>query len=323
MKAFITGIAGFAGSHLAEFLLAQSKVEVSGLVHERAENVNHLQDKVVLYKGNLLEPESILAALSEVQPYYVYHLAGQANVFSSWKKPWETFEANVRGQLNLLEAVRETAPSARVLIVGSNEEYGRVSPDCLPVDENTPLRPDSPYGVSKVAQDLLGLQYHLSYGLNIIRTRPFNHIGPRQSDRFVAANFARQVAEIEAGIQEAVIRVGNLKACRDFTDVRDTVRAYALLLEHAEPGEVYNVGSGEAHAVQEVLDTLIRMAKVEVRVEVDPERLRPSDSPVICCDYTRLYECTHWRPSISLTDGLRDTLDYWRMRVGEVVKRQT
>jgi GDP-4-dehydro-6-deoxy-D-mannose reductase len=326
LKAFITGIAGFAGSHLAEFLLAHSKLEISGLVHDRSNNVAHLRDRVVLHRGDLLDPSSTLAVLTAIQPDFVFHLAGQSFVPSSWNNPWQTFESNVRGQLNLLEAVAQVIPRSRVLIVGSNEEYGSVLPEHLPVDEEVPLRPDSPYGVSKVAQDLMGLQYHLSKGLETVRVRPFNHIGPRQSERFVASALARQIAEIEAGLRPATLQVGNLRAQRDFTDVRDTVRAYYLIVQRGVPGEVYNIGSGVPHSIQELLDVLLDLAQVEVKVklkvEVDQTRLRPSDVPLSYCDYSRLYACTGWQPSIPFAQGLGDTLDYWRERVKEGVERQ-
>jgi GDP-4-dehydro-6-deoxy-D-mannose reductase len=324
LKAFITGIAGFAGSHLAEFLLAHSKLEISGLVHDRSNNVAHLRDRVALHRGDLIDPSSILAVLTAVRPDYIFHLAGQSFVPSSWNNPWQTFESNVRGQLNLLEAVAQVTPQSRVLIVGSNEEYGLVLPEYLPIDEEVPLRPDSPYGVSKAAQDLMGLQYHLSKGLATIRVRPFNHIGPRQSERFVASALARQIAEIEAGLRSATLQVGNLRAQRDFTDVRDTVRAYHLVVQHGDPGEVYNIGSCVPHSIQELLDILLSLAHVEVKlkVEVDQTRLRPSDVPTSYCDYSRLYACTGWQPSIPFAQGLEDTLDYWRERVREGVEKQ-
>ena len=322
LKAFITGIAGFAGSHLAEFLLTQPNLEVAGLVHDRSDNVAHLRERAVLHRGDLLDPASILAVLQAIQPDVIFHLAGQSFVPSSWHDPWLTFESNVRGQLNLLEAVAQVAPEIRVLVVGSNEEYGLVLPNQLPVNEDTPMRPDSPYGVSKIAQDLMGLQYHLSKGLATIRVRPFNHIGPRQSERFVAAALARQIAEIEVGLRPPVLAVGNLQAQRDFTDVRDTVRAYHLVLEHGVPGEVYNIGSGVPHSIQELLGILLELAHVEVGVEVDRTRLRPSDVPLSYCDASRLFACTGWQPLIPFAQGLKDTLDYWRTRVREGVDRQ-
>jgi len=320
VRAFITGITGFAGSHLAEFLLAHTKLEVSGLVHDRTDNIAHLDGRLALFQGNLLDDAAVRKVLSDARPDYIFHLAGQAFVPSSLVCPWDTFEINVHSQLNVLEAVAHLFPQTKVLVVGSAEEYGLVRPQELPVTEDNPLRPDSPYGVSKVAQDMLGLQYFLRHKIAVIRVRPFNHIGPRQSERFVASTLARQLAEIEAGLKLPVLQVGNLDTQRDFTDVRDTVRAYYLLLERGTPGEVYNLGSGHAHGIRELLDILLSHIRVKVDVRVDETRLRPSDVPVSYCDYSRLHAVTGWRPAISFEQGLLDTLDYWRARVSQHLK---
>jgi len=249
-------------------------------------------------------------------------LAGEPNVPLSYSSPWETFERNVLTQVNLLEAVREMAPRPRILVVGSAEEYGLVRSEDLPVRENTPLRPDSPYGVSKIAQDMMGLQYYLRYNIPVIRARAFNHIGARQTERFVASAFARQIATIEAGLEPPIMSVGNLSAQRDFTDVRDTVRAYYLLLKHGEPGEVYNIGSGVAHGIDELLDILLSFVDIEIDIQVDTARLRPSDVPIRRCDYSKLYAATGWEPSISFEEGLEYTLDYWRDKVRKDIKEE-
>lgn len=322
MKAFITGIAGFAGSHLAKFLLTHTDLNVSGLIHRRTENISHLEDRLELRQGDLFDPLGIGGILSEIEPDYVFHLAGEPDVPSSYSSPWETFESNVLTQVNLLEAVRALVPRARVLVVGSAEEYGLVRIEDLPVRESTPLRPDSPYGVSKIAQDMMGLQYYLRYDVPVIRARAFNHIGARQTERFVASAFARQIAEIEAGLKAPILCVGNLSAQRDFTDVRDTVRAYYLLLKHGEPGEVYNVGSGVSHGIDEVLEVLLSFADVSIEVEVDSERLRPSDVPIRRCDYSKLHDATGWEPTISFEEGLKCTLDYWRDRIRKETDRE-
>jgi GDP-4-dehydro-6-deoxy-D-mannose reductase len=322
LKAFITGIAGFAGSHLAKFLVTHTELDVSGLIHKRTENVSHLKEQLELHRGDLFDPLSIGKILSEAKPDYIFHLAGEPNVPLSYSSPWETFECNVLTQLNLLEAVRELAPRARVLIVGSAEEYGLVRSEDLPVREDTPLRPDSPYGVSKIAQDMMGLQYHLRYDMPVIRARAFNHIGARQTERFVASAFARQIAAIEAGLEPPIISVGNLSAERDFTDVRDTVRAYYLLLQHGEPGEVYNIGSGVAHSIDELLDILLSFVDIKIDIQVDSARLRPSDVPIRRCDYSKLHAATGWEPSIPFEKGLEYTLDYWRDKVGKDAKRK-
>jgi GDP-4-dehydro-6-deoxy-D-mannose reductase len=204
---------------------------------------------------------------------------------------------------------------ARILVVGSNEEYGLVGEDELPIKEANPLRPTSPYAVSKVAQDMLGLQYHLSHGLQTIRVRPFNHIGPRQSEQFVAPAFAKQIAEIEAGIRPPVVKVGNLEARRDFTDVRDIVRAYYLIITKGKQGEVYNIGSGVPRSIRELLNTLLSFSEAEIEVKQDPSLLRPLDVPVSYCDYGKLKECTGWEPTIPFEESLKEVLNYWRMRV--------
>jgi len=215
-------------------------------------------------------------------------------------------------QLNVLEAVARVKPDCRVLVVGSSEEYGLVGPEDLPVDEDTPLRPRSAYAVSKVTQDLLGLQYYLAHKLHVVRVRPFNHIGPRQRTGFVAPDLASQIAAAELGQQPSYLELGNLTARRDFCDVRDVVRAYVLLVTSGEPGEVYNVGSGESHSVQELLDTLLAMSRVPITVRQNPDRMRPSDIPDIVCDATRIRQQTGWRTTIPLAQSLRDILEYWR-----------
>ncbi len=235
----------------------------------------------------------------------------------TWQDPWATIEKNIRAQVNLLHAVTQQDLRPRILIIGSNEEYGRVEPEDLPINEDTPLRPDSPYGVSKIAQDFLGLQYFLSHNLHVVRVRPFNHIGPRQNDRFVAASFAKQIAEIEAGAREPVIFVGNLEAQRDFTDVRDMVRAYVLALERGAPGEVYNIGSGKAYSIRQLLNTFLSMTTAEIRVAQDPARSRPSDTPITVCDASKFRKQTGWEPQIEFEQTVRDTLEHWRAKVGK------
>jgi GDP-4-dehydro-6-deoxy-D-mannose reductase len=215
-------------------------------------------------------------------------------------------------QLNVLEGVARVRPQCRVLVVGSSEEYGLVAPEDVPVDEDTPLRPLNPYALSKVAQDLMGLQYYLTRNLHVVRVRPFNHIGPRQRLGFVAPDFASQIAAAELGQQPPVLEVGNLEARRDFSDVRDVVRAYVLLLTEGEPGEVYNVGAGRSHSIRELLDRLLAMSRVPIEVRQDPGRMRPSDMPDIVCDASRIRERTGWQPTISFEQSLGDVLAYWR-----------
>ncbi len=319
-RVLITGGSGFAGTYLVEFLRTRPDLQV--WTCDRTGPNPRLGPAAAArhYRLDLLNPAEARQLIAEVRPDYVYHLAGQAFVGQSWSDPWGTIEVNVRAQLNLLEAALAERLNPRLLSVGSMEEYGRVAPADLPIHEDHPLRPDSPYGVSKVAQDMLGLQYFLSRGLPIIRVRPFNHIGPRQSRRFVAPAFASQIAAIEEGRQPPVIQVGNLSACRDFTDVRDVVRAYMLALEHGEPGAVYNIGSGQSHSIQSLLDRLLSLSKIKITVETDATRLRPSDVPDVVCDASRLRAATGWQPRISFEQSLGDLLAYERTQVDAAAK---
>jgi GDP-4-dehydro-6-deoxy-D-mannose reductase len=277
--------------------------------------VAHLRDRLSLRKVDLRVPEAVQDLMREVQPDRIYHLAGQSYVPVSWADPWSTFELNVRSQINLLEAVLSVGLGPRILIVASEQVYGPVSAQDLPIDEDTPLRPANPYAVSKATQDLLGWQYHLNYGLFIVRARPFNHIGPRQRSEFVAAGFARQLAEIEVGLRPPVVHVGNLEAQRDFTDVRDMVQAYFLALEWGVAGEVYNLGTGEAHSVGELLHSLLELSTTQVAVEQDPARMRPSDVAVVVCNAGKFLAQTGWAPQISFQESLRSVLNDWRQRV--------
>ncbi|MBI4789348.1 MAG: GDP-mannose 4,6-dehydratase [Chloroflexi bacterium] len=322
MRALITGINGFAGSHLADFLLTQPGTQVFGGVYGLCDNIVHLDGRATFIEGDLRELDFAEELVKETQPDYIYHLAGQAFPPASWQDPWTTLEINLRSEVNLLHSVAKIKLKPRILVVGSLEEYGHVDARAMPVVEETPFQPDSPYGVSKVAQDLLGLQYFQSHHLPIVRVRPANHIGPRQSEQFVTSDFAKQIAEIEAGQREPVMRVGNLSAARDFTDVRDMMRAYHLALERGKPGEVYNIGSGRAVSIQRVLDILLEQSRVAIRVEQDPTRLRPSDTPVLYCSAEKFRAQTDWQPTIPLEQSLRDVLEYWREKVSKEAGKQ-
>lgn len=319
MRVLITGITGFAGSHLVEYLLAEVPgVEIFGTKRwrSRMENIEHLQADIQLVECDLKDANAVRQVLTDVRPERIFHLAAQSYVPASWRAPSETLENNINSQTNIFEAMRALDLDARIQIAGSSEEYGLVHPDEVPIKETNPLRPLSPYAVSKVAQDLLAYQYFRSYGLKAIRTRGFNHTGPRRGEVFVTSNFAKQIAAIEAGMHEPVIRVGNLSAQRDFTDVRDIVRAYWLALEKGTPGEVYNLASGKAITIRELLDMLLELSEVEVEVEVDPDRLRPSDVEILLGDYSKFHADTGWEPRIPLSKTVEDLLNYWRQRLG-------
>jgi GDP-4-dehydro-6-deoxy-D-mannose reductase len=317
MRALITGMTGFVGSHLADYLVARGDVEVYGTHRwrSRLDSVEHLRGRLSLVECDLADAGAVRRMLDAVRPDRVFHLAAQSYVPTSWAAPSETLKTNVVCQLNLFEAARDLGLSARFQIAGSSEEYGLVRPDEMPVREDNPLRPLSPYAVSKVAQDFLAYQYWMSYRFHAVRTRGFNHTGPRRGEVFVTSSFAKQIAEIEKGLREPVVQVGNLNALRDFTDVRDMVRAYWLALEHGEPGEVYNICSGRAYTIRQVLDILLGLAQTRVEVRQDPARLRPSDVEVLVGDCSRFHRLSGWTPTIPFEVTIKDVLEYWRQRV--------
>lgn len=315
-RALITGISGFAGSHLAEFLLNKG-VEVHGTIRWRSkvDNIIHIKDRLKLVDADMRDGHSLLKAIGESSPDYIFHLASQSFVPMSWRAPADTVETNAIGTIHLFEAIRQSNCDPVIQIAGSSEEYGMVYPDELPIKETNPLRPLSPYGVSKVTEDMLGCQYHRSYGLKIIVTRAFNHTGPRRGDVFVTSNFSKQVAEIEKGLKEPVMHVGNLNAKRDFSDVRDIVRAYWLAVTKCEYGEVYNICSEKARTIQSVLDLLLDMTDKNVEIKQDPARVRPSDVEILQGDYSKFKDKTGWKPKISFEKTIEDLLNYWRERV--------
>lgn len=315
MKALITGISGFVGSHLAEYLLEETEWEVAGTVFGPADSILHLRDRVRLYPAELSRLEVVSFILEDARPDVIFHLAAQPLPSLSFEDPWYTLENNIRMQLNILEAVRRLGMPARVLVVGSSEEYGMIYAHELPVTENNPLRPMNPYAVSKIAQDMLGLQYYLSYGVATVRVRPFNHIGPRQRLGFVVPDLAKQVAEAEAGLREPVIHVGSLDVSRDFSDVRDIVRAYHLAITRGEAGDVYNIGSGKARTIRSLLEGLIRLSHVPLTYQEDRARVRPVDVPCVQADCTKFRAQTGWEPRIDFERSLRDILDYWRAEI--------
>ncbi len=313
MRVLITGAGGFVGNHLAAHLSQTvANVQLFGATLFKSETIHPaISDNRLI---DLKDYAQVRDLLADCRPDAVYHLAAQAFVPRSFEAPWETLENNILSQLNITRACLELNLRPRILIVSSAEIYGQVSADQLPLDENCAIRPTNPYSVSKVAQDMLGLQYHLSHGLPIMRARPFNHIGPGQNGRFVAPAFAMQIANIEEGRRRAVINVGNLTAKRDFTDVRDIARAYRLIIEKGRPGEAYNVASGMAYSIRRLLDILLGLSEIDIEVQVDPARLRPVDVPEIRGDSAKLRRDTGWQPSLTFEETLKDVLADCRRR---------
>ena len=316
MRVLITGITGFVGSHMAEYALAKgAQVFGSTRWRSKTENIEHLRSKVTFIESDLRDLSSVRVLLETSVPDYIVHLAAQSFVGVSWHAPAETLTTNIISQVNLLEALRGLKMSPRFLAVGSSEEYGMVLEDEVPIKETNQLRPLSPYAVSKVTQDMMAYQYFKSYGLPIVRTRAFNHEGPRRGDVFVTSNFARQVAEIEAGLREPVVYVGDLTPRRDYSDVRDIVRGYWLLLERGEPGEVYNLCSGRSWSIQQVLDFVLNLSTVKgIEIKTDPARLRPSDVMILEGDPSKMHKATGWKVEIPFERTLTELLDYWRQR---------
>jgi GDP-4-dehydro-6-deoxy-D-mannose reductase len=317
VRALITGAGGFAGSHLVSLLERETDWELLGTVYPHPVEQAHPRPRVWVQNADLRDPGQVAELVTGFQPDYILHLAAQSFVPTSFGDAWDTLENNIRSQLNLLDAARALSSPPRVVVIGSNEEYGKPEPGDLPFTEESPLRPANPYAVSKVTQDLMGLQYHEAYGLDVVRLRPFNHTGPGQSARFVVPAFASQIASIERGKQEPVLRVGNLAASRDFTDVRDMVRAYHLAAVEGQSGEVYNLASGTPRSIQSVLDQLLSLAKVDVKVEVDPDRFRPLDVPIAYGSAEKFSRLTGWTAEIPFGETLRDVLDYWRGPAGD------
>jgi GDP-4-dehydro-6-deoxy-D-mannose reductase len=315
MRLLITGINGFVGGHLAEYLLASAAGELWGLARQPALALPQLRGRVQLVTADLDNLDQTVAALDSAQPEVIFHLAGQSNVPRSFSDPAQTLQVNVLAQLHIFQAVLRLKQQPLILIASSNEVYGLVEPADLPLDEDTPLRPINPYAVSKATQDLLAYQYFISHKLRTIRLRAFNHLGPRQGEMFVASAFAAQIARIEAGAQEPLLRVGDLSAVRDFTDVRDIVCAYALAAQRGQAGLAYNIGSGRSQSIRWLLDTLLAFSERDIAVEPDPARMRPADVPRVVCDSRRFRAHTGWAPQIPLEQTLFDILEYWRAQI--------
>jgi GDP-4-dehydro-6-deoxy-D-mannose reductase len=316
-RVLITGITGPVGSFLADYLLTLPDVEVHAFKRWRSDPrpIQQLFGRVTFHEGDIEDPFAIAAAVRAAAPDRVYHLAAQSYPSASWDAPITTLRTNVEGTVNILEAVRAHVPSARVHIAGSSAEYGFVTPDEVPIPETRSLRPASPYGVSKVTQELLGLQYRDSYGLHVVVTRSFNHVGPRQGDRCSIQTFCQQMALIEAGRQPPTLLVGNLEARRDFTHVTDVARALWLLLDRGAPGTVYNLCSGVTTRIGDIVELVRARGRAAVEMQVDPARLRPSDEPILLGDNARLRRDTGWSPQIGMAQIVDELLEYWREQI--------
>ncbi len=307
MTALIIGAAGFVGGYLARHLRDDLSWDVS-LTKLPSESI---EGNYKTYDLDILDEASITALLLDVKPQVIFHLAAQSSVAVSWKKPRLTAAINIEGCINLLEAVRGIEGyNPRILLIGSGEEYGYLPKGVSLVSETTPINPGNPYAATKAAQNMFGALYAKSCNMDIVMVRAFNHIGVGQLPQFVAADFCRQAAEIKEGLKENVIRTGNLCAKRDFTDVRDIVRAYGLLALYGRAGETYNAGSGKSISIQELLDTIIEISGCDIRHETDPERMRPSDIPEICADISKLTADTGWKPEIPLRATLSEMVEH-------------
>ena len=308
MKALVIGGGGFVGPYLVRHLTDDCGYEVTVTKTEKEQLV---MDNAVVKNLDILDIGQIVGLLKAEQPDYIFHLAAQSSVAYSWKNPTLTIDVNIKGCVNLLDAVRQLDKKPRVLLIGSGEEYGHIKEGECPIVEDNTVRPGNIYAATKACQNMLGKIYSDAYGLDIMMVRAFNHIGPNQTPMFVVADFCKQVADIEKGRQEPVIYVGNLSAKRDFTDVRDVVKAYALLVEHGRRGETYNVGTGHAIAISQILDEIVAMSDTAIEVKVDENKLRPVDVPIIEPDIDKIKSEVGWQPVISLELTLRETLEHW------------
>lgn len=316
MRILIVGAGGFVGYHLVACLQSRGHIVYAGVHRTKPEFPPGIQPVQL----DVMNSGTLHDVMSLIRPEAVVHLAAQSMVPVSWRKPGQTFAVNVLGTINLVEAVAQTVPECKIITVGSGEEYGFTATEETPLTEDHPCRPHNPYALSKFAMGQVALQIARRYGLRVIHVRPFNHFGPGQQEGYVVSDFASQIARIEAGLQPPVLRVGDLSPCRDFIDVRDVVEAYVALLEHGTEGEIYNVCSGVARSIREVLDLLLEEAQVPVKVEVDPARIRPAEIPVFVGSAVKLSRATGWRPQRDFAVSLRETLEWWRREVWEEPK---
>jgi len=318
MKVLITGIAGFVGSHLADLLLTKKGITVYGTDYPGTDtkNIDHIRSKLKLYQEcDIKIKRDVKDVLGKVGPDYVIHLAAQSSPLLSAQYPEDTVATNVTGQANIFEALSTLRQRPRILIAGSCDEYGRVAKKDMPIKEDCKLNPRNLYALTKVTQELLGLRFYDKQDYNVIVTRPFHTTGPKRPERFVCSGLAKQVALIEKDRQEPIISVGNMSIMRDFTDVRDVVNAYWLLLKKGKTGEAYNICSGKARSIKNILKLLLSFSNKKIGIKIDEERKRPNDSPVMFGDYHKLKRATGWQPKILIEQTLKDLLDYWRENI--------
>lgn len=314
MRFLITGVTGFVGPYLAAELAGQPEVALFGMAPDAGDGLASglLPAGLRMLTGDITDDGSIRDVLEAARPEVVFHLAGASSGAAAWHRPVACYEVNAVGTLRLLEGIRRLGLAATTIVASSGEVYGSADDEAHPLTEDSPLRPLSPYAASKASQDLVAAQYPRAYGMRVIRLRLFNHTGPRHPAMFVASSFARQIARIERGLQEPVLEVGNLDAGRDFVDVRDVARAYRLAAQRELSGDVFNVCSGRAISIRRILELLLGLARCEVTVRSDPERMRPADIPLLIGDPRRFREATGWVPEIPIERTLTDLLDWWR-----------
>ena len=311
MKALITGVNGFVGGYLTEHLISKG-IEVWGTKLKNESIDEEFLTKITLRDMDLIEKEQVYAVIDECKPDFVFHLAAQSSVALSWKLPQLTMNVNIIGTLNLLDALRQECIETKILMIGSSEEYGKIQINDIPVGEDHKIEPANPYAISKMAQEMMAMQYVSAYNMKIILVRAFNHIGPKQATIFVLPDFANRIVKIEKGYMKPILMVGNLEAKRDFTDVRDIVDAYYKLISIGKSGEIYNVGSGNCYSIKYILDNLLKQTTVNIEVQEDPDRMRPSDIPIIQCDNRKIKMATDWEPQYKIEDTIKDVLNYWR-----------
>lgn len=321
-KVLITGITGFVGSHLADYMLSMDDIELHGTRRwhlSRMDHVEHIMDRIIWHDCNILDTTSVVKVIKEIKPDIVFHMASESFVSPSWDNPREYMDTNYLGTVNILDAVRDYSPNTIIHIPGSGEEYGDIKEEELPINPTTVLRPVNPYAVTKIAQDLIGYVYYRSYGTKVIRTRTFNHEGPRRENVFGIPWYAYQIARIEKGKQEKVVKTGDIDDRRNFTHVTDIVHAYWLAVNKCEPGELYLIGSDESEKVftfRQALEKMIEMSSVDgITYELDSRYVRPTKVPFLISDTKKFRDITGWKPEINFEQILSDTLNYWRDRV--------